>query len=172
MDEEQKSNIEEAIEEFPKEVGDFVFGAGMESVKEKITRAVQNNKEYSVSVMNELFLFLCGLTPDQKLVQTIDALPVSEESKTEVKRIIQQDVIDALILLTEVHEELDLGTTTEAPPKGGSSSSGVALDTLRARLTSAGTIAPIARTAGDISKGGSITSTAPQADPYREHIEK
>lgn len=172
MDEETLNEFESAIEDLPEEVSDFLFGEEMQLVKEDIAKLI-GNPEVSAAFENTLMFFLLGESPQEELDQALNTLPLDDTKKTALRSLIQEKVFDALLLLVEVHTEIDKEAgkpTTETP---SAPSPADVLDRLKERLVETKVVAPITREHVPDSEKGILKETdtiAPpkEIDPYRE----
>jgi hypothetical protein len=181
MDDNYINQIEDNIEDLPQEVKDFVFGKDMAVVKESLLEQIQNQALVDELSMN-IDLFIFGSKTLDEINQQIESLPLDTPKKNAVRAIIGDKVIAELLLLVDVHQELDQesGNTLPGPTTLPTSNPSDLFSSLKSRLTEAKSIAPVARQiqAGpSTEKIGIITppaSTAPKPiiDPYREKPEK
>jgi len=175
MDEEKINQIEEVLEDYPDEVRRFVFGEEMETIKKKLSDIAEGERT-GTEIFNDVMLYLLGVFSVEDVVKKIDSLSLPQEKKQEIKVVIQRDVIEELLLLIEVHEEMEgetLPTTPPVTPKPTTQTVDL-METMKNRLTRSSTIAPAARELGaggitQVTKKDFTPPTPPRPiDPYRE----
>lgn len=106
MDETLLTTVEENFEDTPDEVTDFIFGDEFNTVKEEFSKYLEKDEE-KIGLSNMLKLFLFGAKTIDELSDYIDKLSTTDEKKGLIKKTVQEKVIDELLLLIEVHEEMD-----------------------------------------------------------------
>ncbi len=175
MNEELAQTIDENIENLPPEVSDFIFGEGLESVLNEIVALVQNN-EATLRLKNDVTFFLLGITPIEDVITYIDTLSIPDDKKLVIKKLVKEKIIDELLLLIEVHEEMDKTTqvSNTSTETGSKTSPSPALISLQSRLTQSNMIMPVKRDLSPDSTPSAAPSvpTKPLIDPYRELPEK
>jgi len=163
-----KASAEENMEELPEEVSDFIFGDGLEDAINKIGELLDKNQEQKEHIYNDLTFFLLGTESFETVMSYINSLPVTDQKKIDIKKIIQEDIIDELQLLMEVHNELE----GKQIPSSVITPSDM-LTRLNQTLVKPTMLAPTKRdhSIGEPSIAQAPNET-PSIDPYRELPEK
>jgi len=176
MDTEPLTTLEQALIDLPDEVGDFLFGEGMETFKQSLAPFIPDT-EARDRFVTTLLLCLLGDEPFETLNAQLSSLPLTDEQKNLVRRTIQKEIFDELTLLLEVHEELEGGSAAAAPDERAPKPSApplaqTALQSLKGKLTSASAVMPVARehtdAIHDTVKEAPVSKSIRAIDPYRE----
>ena len=163
MSPEEIEKIENNTAELPDEVRDFIVGDDFKAVREKINEFIPSQeKRGELRVI--LLMFLLGLKTLEDLETSIDSLPVEAATKEKIKIIIVEEIINELLLLIDVHKEIDGGDSTEETDKKTDQNN--ALATLGDRLKQATIITPSTR---DQSMARTVPAVEVKTtDQYRE----
>lgn len=164
MNEEIANQIEDNFDELPSEVKEFVFGEGMDKVSAELA-AIVTDEQQSLILKNNIYQYLLGVMRFEEINQFIDNLPTEDEKKITIKKIIQEKIIDELLLLMEVHQDMEGDTQPKAVPVEQAPNPSQVIESLRGRLTEARSIAPSSR---NLSVNPTTQTAKPSIDPYRE----
>ncbi|MES2224782.1 MAG: hypothetical protein V4478_02225 [Patescibacteria group bacterium] len=106
MNDDLINNLEENIEELPEEARGFIFGDGLKNAEAEIFKNIDLAEE-KLKISNMIKFYLLDIKSLQDLSDLILSLTINKEKKVAVAKMIKEDIIDELILLSEVHEEID-----------------------------------------------------------------
>ena len=113
MNEEFADNLEENIEEVPQEVRDFIFGADFKVIKNQLIQNIDNELE-RLEFSNMLMFFLLGSKTAEEFNLYIQSLTISADKKELIKKSIRENIVDEILLLIEVHQEMDQEGNTDS----------------------------------------------------------
>lgn len=173
MDDELLKKIEDMGEDLPDEASDFIFGGSLDILSTEISNLIVDENEKKL-IVNDITFFLLGVTSLDELILHIDTLTTTEDTKTKIKQLLQEKIIDELSLILEVHDEMESVTKIRENEKATPSIvSNQALSGIRERLSQTQAIVPTKR---DYSVEKTVdVSSIPKPitpDPYREIPEK
>jgi hypothetical protein len=165
MNEDFAKKIDDNIEDLPGEVSDFIFGEGLEKALVDITDFLET-PEQKQEIKNDITFYLLGVTAIDEIVEYIDSLKIPDERKLEIKKKIQEEVIDELLLIIEANRELEADAKNPIQTQNISA----AAANLSDRLNTS-TIRPSKQDRDILAPVPQVPKKDPTSDPYHEPIE-
>lgn len=163
--------IEDAMEELPEELRSFLFDGEFDAVFETYKSNFSDQEKF-VGLKNKTLEFILGVIPITELKIVIENSTGDAQLVDKLKKDIQGKVIDEILLLLQVHSEMENKTTTEVTSQSNiAPSPSDILARLNQNLTKPTTLAPTKReyVAPSPASSPTIEPTAkPVTDPYRE----
>lgn len=174
MDDELLKKIEDMGEDLPDEASDFIFGGPLDIVSAEISNLIIDENEKRL-IVNDITFFLLGVTSLDELVLHIDTLTTNEDSKTKIKQLLREKIIEELSLILEAHEEMEPPLEVHGIENTNLSvTPSQALTSIKERLSQASTIAPTKRDysvekISETPTNNASSNPKPIApDPYKE----
>jgi hypothetical protein len=155
--------IDAAMENLPEEIRSFLFDGEFDAVFD-VYKKNFSDEETFIGLKNKTLEFVLGVIPMTDLKLTIEHSTANKELVTTLKKEIQEKIINELLLILEVHAEMN----KEIPQQEQSTVSSTILSRLQESFTKPTSLAPTTRDHSALPASAPTPSTPRAIDPYRE----
>ena len=155
--------IDDAMENLPEEIRSFLFDGEFDAVFE-VYKKEFSDEETFIGLKNKTLEFVLGVIPMTDLKLTIEHSTANKELVTTLKKDIQEKIINELLLIIEVHAEMN----KEIPDQEKGTASTTILSRLQESFAKPTSLAPTTRDHSTLPTSAPAASTPRPIDPYRE----
>lgn len=162
--------IDDAMEELPEELRSFLFDGEFEKVFEPYKKDFPD-QEKLIGIKNRTLEFILGIIPITELKIVIENSTNNTQLIDTLKKDIQEKIVDEILLLFQIHSEMESKTYSNKAKIETAPSPADVLARLNQNLTKPTILAPTKR---EYSTPPTPTitniepATKPAIDPYRE----